>query len=217
MLHSIRWKIASTRNKSHWTALICPSLEHSSMRNCHTYTHTELNKVHNVQCFDELLYQECNVSITPFPGAVTMSPKNAGNTVSVQVSFFQHLTRSRGSPIISLICLAPSVTLSVTIEWKNRPEKTRSKYYRMQKILNILEHAVSVWEPYSRIWHTVTLVFDTKYNSHSSTTCTLSITLCDELPLDLSFPCFTSLLHYRGSCISPGTRHVSVSRSPAAS
>lgn len=31
------------------------------------------------------LYQECNVSITPLPGAVTTSPVNAGNTVDVQV------------------------------------------------------------------------------------------------------------------------------------
>lgn len=50
-----------------------------------TNTHTELNRVHNVQCFHERLYQECNVSITPLPGAVTTSPVNAGNTVDVQV------------------------------------------------------------------------------------------------------------------------------------
>lgn len=35
--------------------------------------------------------------------------------------------------------------------------------------------------------------------------------------LYFSSPCFTSLLHYFESCISPGTRRVSASRSPAAS
>lgn len=69
--------------------------------------------MHNVQCFqcfDELLYQECNVSITPFPGAVTMLPKKADNTVNVQV--FSTPDEEPWSPIISLISLAPTVTLS---------------------------------------------------------------------------------------------------------
>lgn len=127
MLHSIGWKIASTWNKSHWTTVICSSLEHFSMRNSATHTvhtHTELNKVHNVQCFqcfDELLYQECNVSITPFPGAVTMLPKKADNTVNVQM--FSTPDEEPWSPIISLISLAPSVTLSDRVGWKNRLEK----------------------------------------------------------------------------------------------
>lgn len=104
-------------------------------------THTELNKVHNVQCFqcfDELLYQECNVSITPFPGAVTMSPVNAGNTVSVQA--FPTPDEEPWPPVISLICLAPSVTLSDKSWVKEQDRKTRSKYYCLQKNGNILKH-----------------------------------------------------------------------------
>lgn len=168
------------------------------MRNSlpHIHTHIELNKVHNVQCFDELLYQECNVSITPFPGAVTMSPANARNTERVQLFKTPH--EKQCWPIISLICLASRVTL-ICQSWVKVQGLIYCCLCDARKFDKNYEH---------KIQYTL---------QRLSTTCTLSITLCNELLLDLSFPCFISLLHYCGTCISPGTLRASVSRSPAAS
>lgn len=136
------------------------------MRNCPTYT--ELNKVHNVQCFqcfDELLYQECNVSITPFPGAVTMSPVNAGNTVSVQV--LSTPDEEPWSPVISLICLAPSVTLSDKSWVKEQPSppKNQVKILLSAKKGNILKHFENLIQGSDTvILENLIKTIDTKYN-----------------------------------------------------
>lgn len=137
------------------------------MRNCPTYT--ELNKVHNVQCFqcfDELLYQECNVSITPFPGAVTMSPVNAGNTVSVQV--LSTPDEEPWSPVISLICLAPSVTLSDKSwvkEQPSPPKKTGQNITVCKKNGNILKQFENLIQGSDTvILENLIKTIDTKYN-----------------------------------------------------
>lgn len=136
------------------------------MRNCPTYT--ELNKVHNVQCFqcfDELLYQECNVSITPFPGAVTMSPVNAGNTVSVQV--LSTPDEEPWSPVISLICLAPSVTLSDKswVKEQPSPQKNQVKILLSAKKGNILKHFENLIQGSDTvILENLIKTIDTKYN-----------------------------------------------------